>query len=91
VLGNPAIPPTTSIHIMLPRIKEKTPGIGHLSDIEKGEIMGLWKVHQSVAKVLPQLTYLRQDSVVRKLIQRWQQRRDYHDHRIPGRPSKVTG
>ena len=91
MLGNPAIPPTTSIHIMPPRRKEKTPGIGSLSDIEKGEIMGLWKVHQSVAKVLPQLTYLRQDSVVRKFIQRWQQRRDHYDHPTPGHPSKVSG
>jgi len=76
---------------MPPRIKEKTPGIGRLSDIEKGEIMRLWNVHQSVAKVLPQLTYPRQDSVVRKFIQRWQQRRDYHDRPTPSRPSKVSG
>jgi len=53
--------------------------------------MGLWKVHQSVAKVFPQLTYPRQDLVVRKFIQRWQQRRDHHDHPTPGRPSKVSG
>jgi len=91
VLGNPAIPPTTSIYIMPLRRKEKTPGIGRFSDIEKGEIMGLWKVHQRVAKVLPQLTHPRQDSVVHKSIQRWQQRRDHHDHPTLGRPSKVSG
>jgi len=91
VLGNSTIPPTTSIHIMPLRRKKKTKGIRRLSDIEKGEIMGLWKVHQRIAKVLPKLTYPRQDSVVRKFIQRWQQRRDHHDHPTSGCPSKVRG
>src|SRR5205807_2709617 len=61
-----------------------------LSDIEKGEIIGLWKVYQSVAKLLPLLTYPRQDSVVRKFIQWWHQRNDHHDHPTPGHPSKIS-
>jgi len=71
-------------------MNEETLGIGRLSDIEKGEIIGLWNVYQSVAKILPRLTDPRQDSVVRKFIQRWRQRNDYHDHPTPGYPSKVS-
>jgi len=82
--------PTTLITIGSPKMNEKTPGIGRLSDIEKGEIIRLWNVYQSVAKILPRLTYPRQDSVVRKFIQRWRQRNDYHDHPTPGLPSKVS-